>query len=165
MINTDRLILEPLSANESAFLIELINTDGWKKYIGTRNIHTAEEASVYIKKYSEDKNTSILSVKLKETKLPVGIITILKRDYLKHKDIGFAFLPEYTRKGYAYEASSAVLKDLKKKNKNELIEAITVPENVSSISLLNKLGFEYDKEILVDKKTMCVYILDQQMSC
>ncbi|HMQ67352.1 MAG TPA: GNAT family N-acetyltransferase [Ignavibacteria bacterium] len=160
MIHTARLFLEPLSVKDSDFIIELVNTKGWRSFIGHRNINTRTEAAAYINKYASENDTNIWTVKLIETKTPIGIITLLKREYLKHKDLGFAFLPEYFNKGYAFEASDAVLKDLNKKNKCEIIEAITVPENLSSVRLLKKLGFDYDKEIMVDNKIMCAYIFE-----
>ena len=111
---TKRLLLDPLSINDKDFILELVNTDGWKSFIGNRNINSQSVAAAYIQKIIENPDTNYWTVKIKETKIPIGIITFIKRDYLEHHDIGFAFLPEYFNKGYAFEAANAVLKYLLK---------------------------------------------------
>lgn len=49
-INTNRLLIKPLSENDKQFIFELLNTDGWIKYIGNRNIGSEADATAYIKK-------------------------------------------------------------------------------------------------------------------
>jgi len=66
---------------------------------------------------------------------------------MDHVDIGFAFLSEYSRKGYAFEASSATLYYAQKFLKLERIVAITEPHNIRSISLLKKLGLQFEKPV------------------
>ena len=39
----------------------------------------------------------------------VGICGLVKRESLHHPDIGFAFLQEHWRQGYAFKAAMAVL--------------------------------------------------------
>ncbi len=48
-------------------------------------------------------------VELKDNEYPVGICGLIKRETLEHVDIGFAFLPEYWGKGYAFESASVVI--------------------------------------------------------
>lgn len=87
----------------------------------------------------------------------MGIITFIKRDYLDHYDIGFAFLSKYTGKGYAYEATIAILKDVVKSPTHTHILATTVKGNVSSIKLLEKLGLRFDREITREGDLLAVY--------
>ncbi len=46
---TGRLILSKIAVDDAAFILELMNTPGWIKYIGDRNIKTVEQAATYIK--------------------------------------------------------------------------------------------------------------------
>ena len=46
---------------------------------------------------------------LKESGTPIGMCGLLKRDWLADVDIGFALLPRFWAKGYAFEAASSVL--------------------------------------------------------
>ena len=62
-------------------------------------------------------------------------------------DIGFAFLPEYCGKGYAYEAAMATLLFGKKELGLTRIVSITEMSNTRSINLLKRLGLEYEKTV------------------
>jgi [ribosomal protein S5]-alanine N-acetyltransferase len=154
---TDRLLIEPLSESDNVFILELVNTDGWIKFIGNRNITSAADAIAYIQKINENQNVTYWTAKLRETNEPTGIITFIKRDYLEHNDIGFAFLPNFNNKGYAFEATQKVLHFLTQNNSFTYILATTIPENISSISLLKKLGLEFDKIIERENEILHVY--------
>jgi RimJ/RimL family protein N-acetyltransferase len=87
------------------------------------------------------------AVELKNANVLIGICGVLQRDTLPHPDIGFAFLPAYRNKGYAYEASAAVLEHARKNLGIERVLAITTPDNDASAKLLAKLGLRLDKLI------------------
>lgn len=137
---TDRLLINPLSEDDCEFMLELLNTDGWKSFIGNRNINSPADAAAYIRKIIDNPDTNCRTVRLKNTNTSIGIITFIKRDYLEHHDIGFAFLPEYFNKGYAFEATNAVLKFITQFGGHSHILATTVPENRSSVKLLKNSG-------------------------
>lgn len=98
---TDRLFIRQLSETDAGFIFELLNTESWIRYIGNRNIHSEADALAYIRKINENQNTTYYTVTLKETNTPAGLVTLIKRDYLDFRDIGFAFLPAYGGRGYA----------------------------------------------------------------
>ena len=72
-------------------------------------------------------------------------------------DIGFAFLPQFERKGYALESADAVMKYGKDVLGLERVLAITTQDNESSGRLLEKLGFEFDKLIDSDGETLKLF--------
>ncbi|MBK6914957.1 MAG: GNAT family N-acetyltransferase [Ignavibacteriales bacterium] len=154
---TTRLILNELSLNDEQFIMELVNTPEWIKFIGDRNIRTQEDARVYIQKIIDNSAVNYWIVKLQEQNIPIGIITFIKRDYLEHYDIGFAFLSKFTKKGYAYEATTTVLNDIINDLTHTHILATTVQENIDSIKLLEKLGFRFEKEIEDGNDLLLVY--------
>ena len=156
-LKTERLLIEPLTLSDNNFILELLNTEGWIKFIGQRNINSTADATAYIQKIIDNTNTTYWAVKLKGTQTTIGVVTLIKRDYLEHHDIGFAFLPQFANKGYAYEAASAFLKYVMSSFKFSTILATTVPENSSSIKLLKKLGLEFAKEIETDGEVLWVY--------
>ena len=91
------------------------------------------------------------------TPTAIGIITFLKRAYLAHFDIGFAFLPEYRSRGYAYEAASHVLAAVRQQPEHAVVQATTVAENISSKKLLEKLGLQFEQKLAVDTQRLHVY--------
>ena len=159
---TERLTLNELSLNNANFINELVNTPEWIKFIGDRNIHTQDEAKEYVEKIIENPNINYWVVKLKSQNISIGIITFLKRDYLEHYDIGFAFLPKYSKNGFAYEATIPVLNDAVNNHNHRQILATTVRENTNSIKLLEKLGLRYEKEIENGKDLLLIYSVNDE---
>lgn len=154
---TVRLLLNKLTVDDHEFILELVNTPEWIKYIGNRKIKSNKEAIVYVQKMIDSPHINYWVVKSIERQIPMGIVTFIKRDYLEHYDIGFAFLAKYTGKGYAHEAATAILHDVKEDPSHTQILATTLKENANSIRLLEKLGFRYMNEIEVENENLLVY--------
>ena len=151
-IETDRLIITEFTITDAAFILAITNTDGWLQFIGDRGIKDIPAAENYlingpIASYAKF-NHGLCRVSLKSSGEPIGMCGIIKRDTLENKDIGFAFLPQYTGNGYALEAASAMLAAAKKQFAQERFAAITLPENERSINLLTKLGLVFEKIIV-----------------
>ena len=151
IFETERLILKPTSEEDAEFIFELLNTPKWIKYIGDRNIKTVENARDYIKtkmlpqlKRLGYSNYTLIR---KEDHCKIGTCGLYDRDGLEGIDIGFAFLPKYERKGYAFESANK----LKNIAFNEFglteIKAITVKDNISSQKLLEKLGLKRNETV------------------
>jgi RimJ/RimL family protein N-acetyltransferase len=64
---------------------------------------------------------------------------------------------DYTKKGYAQEAARAVLQELVKNGDHEQILATTIPDNVASIQLLEKLGLTLERELEVEDLKLLLY--------
>ncbi len=154
---TDRLTLNPLAASDAAFIFELVNTPGWIEFIGDRNIHSIADSENYIQKILNSSNIVYWTVRLKEDQTSIGVVTFIKRNYLAHHDIGFAFLPQYAKKGYAYEASKIILDNALANPSYLAILATTIPTNKNSIQLLEKLGLGYEKELTIENNKLLIY--------
>jgi RimJ/RimL family protein N-acetyltransferase len=156
--DTPRLSIRPLSQHDQAFILDLVNTEGWLRFIGNRHIYSLAEASTYIQGILESTDTLYGVVELKAEGVPIGIVTLLQRSYLEHRDIGFAFLPAYSGKGYAYEAASATLRYVVQTFGLDTLLATALPYNRPSIKLLTRLGFSFQKAIQVNETGLHVYI-------
>ena len=77
-------------------------------------------------------------------------------------DIGFAFLPRFWAKGYAYESASAVMAYGKDVLGLKRIVAITSPNNHASAKLLEKLGLRFEQMIRLseDASEVWLYVSD-----
>ena|SRR5437868_5927319 len=156
-LSSERLTLQPLSVDDHQFIMELVNTKGWIEFIGDRNIHSKEDAVAYIERILSNADITYWVVRTKEDNALAGVITFIKREYLPHRDIGFAFLPEHAGKGYAYEATNVVLQHVAKDRSDDTVLATTLPHNFSSIKLLEKLGLRFSKQIVVDEQELYLY--------
>lgn len=163
---TARLILSELGPNDAPFILELMNTPTWKKFIGDRNLKTNEDAKNYIVDRMMPSYTlsgfGFYKCELKEGNVPIGICGIVKRDALEHVDIGFAFLPQYEGKGYGFESASAVMQYAQTTLGIKVLTGICNSDNVNSISLLKKLGLRYQKMILLPNETEEIMLFSTQ---
>lgn len=150
-LETQRLIIRDITLDDDLFILSLLNTPSWLKFIGDRNIKTVPDARHYIRtgplRNYEQSGYGAWIVALKTTKEPVGMCGLFKRAYLDRPDIGFAFLPEHERKGYAMESVQASLQYAKKQLGFQSLLAITLSHNERSVKLLERNGFRFLKMI------------------
>jgi ribosomal-protein-alanine N-acetyltransferase len=156
-LETTRLNLKEVTVADSEFILELVNTYSWIRFIGDRKVRSEEEAKVFIQKINDNPNLTYWVISRKSDSQPVGIISFAKRDYLEHHDIGFALLPQYEHLGFAYEAASHALQIESRKRRHKRILAITKSDNQKSIQLLEKLGLRFKEEIVKDSEQLLVY--------
>lgn len=153
ILETDRLLLRELNLGDVPFILSLLNSPGWLKYIGDRGVKNEEQAKDYLlngplKSYKEN-GFGLYLVEERISKLPIGLCGLLKRETLENPDLGFAFLSDYMGKGFAFEAANAVLEYTKSELRLPTILAIVLPNNQPSIKLLEKLGLQYQKTLQV----------------
>ncbi len=151
VIETERLILRKFTIEDAPFMLELLNTPTWIRFIGDRNVHSVEEAQQYlingnIKNYSTH-GFGFYLVAVKETGESIGMCGLVKRDSLDDTDIGFAFLPQFIGKGYGFEAASATLIYAQNTLQLHKIIAIVNPDNADSIKLIKKIGLQFEKMV------------------
>ncbi|MBV8253593.1 MAG: GNAT family N-acetyltransferase [Chitinophaga sp.] len=156
-VETNRLLLTALNTSDASFILELLNTKGWKTFIGERYIRNLTDADTYITRILSNPDVNYFVVRLKEDNSPLGIISLIQRPYLPHQDIGFAFLPQHSGSGYAYEAASEVIRQLAIAPKQPILYATTLPENSRSIKLLEKLGLTFVHEFTRDTERLFLY--------
>lgn len=146
---TERLYIRRFTNTDAdaAFVLTLLNTEGWLAFIGDRGIRTLNDAKTYIEERFTSKYGStefiMYAMDLKEGGETIGMCGLVKRDFLDHPDVGYALLPAYEGKGYASEAAAAMLKYATEDLGYHTMYAIVTPENERSVNVLKKLGFTY----------------------
>lgn len=161
LLQTQNLIIRKLAVDDAPFIFELVNMPSWLQYIGDRGVKTLHDAEQYITNGPmasyEKFGFGLYLVALKDTQEPVGMCGLLKRDTLDNPDIGFAFLQKFTGRGYAFEAATEVLTYGKSVLGLTRILAITTKDNASSIKLLGRLGFEFEKHIMINAEELNLF--------
>ena len=158
-LETKRLLIRPISKSDSEFILELVNSEGWLKFIGDRHVYNTTDAENYIEKILGNPNFYYSVFELKSTQRPIGIVTFLHRQDQKFPDIGFALLPLYEKNGYTLEACKTYLTELIKSPSYTNIIALTIPNNQKSIHLLKKLGLKFAANVLQDNSTLSIFSL------
>jgi ribosomal-protein-alanine N-acetyltransferase len=157
MIETERLILTPMSLNDAHFVYELVNTKEWLENIGQRSVHSIKEAANYIQvkmiNHYEKHGYGNYLMSRKNDGTKVGCISLYNRDDVEGVDIGFAMLPKYMKQGFAYEGAEKIKSIAEHSLNLSGIAAFTIKENFGSQKLIEKLGLKFKKNILFgDKK-------------
>lgn len=155
ILETKRLLLREFTVDDAEFILELVNTPLWLEFIGDKNIRNKENAIDYIENRLQksyiNNGYGLWLMQLKVDATPIGMCGLLNRESLEDIDIGFALLPEHERKGYTYEAAKATLTYAEKVLQIPKVVAITNTNNIASIRLLNKLGLQFDQELLLSE--------------
>ena len=142
----ERTIVDRISEEDAPFFVELVNTPGWLRFIGARQVSDVDDALKYLRngflRSYRDHGFSYYLVRRELDQKAMGVCGFLKKPELQNPDFGFAFLPQHVNQGYAHEACWAVLEYGVTTFGFEVLDAVTVPDNVRSIRLLEKLGFQ-----------------------
>jgi RimJ/RimL family protein N-acetyltransferase len=150
-LETERLILSELSLKDAPFFFELVNDSTWIQFIGDKNVKTIADAEKYLSDKiipSYVKNGfGFYLISRKKDNASIGISGLVDRKGLEYVDVGYALLPKYRKKGYAFEATKAVMEFAKNNLQLNPILAITNVDNTRSIKLLERLGLHFDKLI------------------
>jgi len=161
-LETDRLILRELTVGDAPFMLDLMNDQDWLRFIGDRGIRTVANAGAYILSgpvaMYRRLGFGLWHVALKDG-TPIGVCGLIKRETLDHVDIGFALLPGFRGRGYAYEAAMASLDYGCHILGLDRIVATTALDNDASGRLLEKLGLTFERVIrpVADRPELKLY--------
>lgn len=148
VLETDRLTLRHAALDDAEFFLRLLNEPSFLQFIGDRGVRTLDDARRYIAERLIDcyerNGFGLWIVEQKPSSGPLGICGLVKRDTLPDPDIGFAFLPEFWSAGYAYESALGVKQHALGALQLPRLFAITNPDNIRSIKMVEKLGFVPD---------------------
>ncbi len=150
-LETGRLRLRRLTADDAAFMLRLMNEPDYLRFIGDRGVRTLDDARRYLLKGPIDSYSrhgfGLYRVELKAGGTPIGICGLVKRDALPDVDVGFALLSEFRSKGYAVEAAAEVMRHAREDVGLGRLVAIVSPDNHRSIGVLKKLGLRFERTL------------------
>lgn len=166
ILETERLALRKFTLADAPFVAELMNTPTWLQYIGDRQIRTLAHAQSYLingpmMSYAAY-GFGLYLIEIKDTRTPIGMCGLVKRNYLDNLDIGYALLPRYEGMGYAYEIALATLNYAFTDLHLLRVAAITLESNTRSIKLLTKLGFTFERVLTIDEKELMLFLVQHQ---
>jgi len=151
ILETPRLLLRHFSSDDAEFVLRLLNEPSFLRFIGDKGVRNLDDARKYLANgpiASYERNGfGLYLVALQEEGTAIGMCGLIKRDGLPDPDIGFAFLPDYWSRGYAYEAAAAVMTYARETLALNRILAITSLDNEASGRLLEKIGLRFDRII------------------
>ena len=165
-LETSRLNLRWLTLDDAAFILTLVNDPDWIRFIGDKSVTNLDAARNYLETgplaMYRRHGFGLNRVALKADDAAIGICGILQRETLAEPDLGFAFLPEFRRQGYALEAAQAVLEHASQVMGLSRVAAILSPQNTASAGLLEKLGFSFERHYQAEPNAsiLDLYVID-----
>jgi len=148
---TKRLIIRHCDNDDAEFILRLLNEPSFIENIADKGVRNIQDAIKYLQQGPitsyQQFGFGMNIVELKESGNAIGMCGLLKREELDDVDIGYAFLPEYTGQGFAKEAALSVLQNALEQHQLSCVVAVTSMDNQSSICLLEKIGFKFEKII------------------
>ncbi len=149
LLETARLRLRPLTADDAEFVLELVNDPAFIANIADKGIRTVEAAQVFLREgpwtCQSKPGHGLLRVARKDDDRAVGVCGLLFREKLGETDVGFAFLAAHRGQGFAFEAARAVVDYGLEELHAGPIVGLTLPANVASVRVLEKLGMQFDR--------------------
>ena len=162
-LETARLQMRWLTFDDADLMLAIWNDPAFIRHVGDRGIRTIEQAHDEMAKGAmqlyEKYGYGPYRVALKDGDTAIGICGLFRRDNLDEPDIGYGVLPEYCGKGYAYEASCAVVDYARADLGLARLVAIISPDNAASIGLIEKLGLRFENmhKLHEEDDEVCIY--------
>lgn len=142
---TQRLVLRRINPGDARFICRLLNDPSWIENIGERGVRTEDQAATYIREKMlvmyETHGFGLYVMETRDDGRAIGLCGLVRRESLPSPDLGFALLPEFRGRGFACEASRAIMAYARAVLHLPRLLAITTPGNVKSRQLLERLGF------------------------
>lgn len=147
-LETERLILTEWCVEDAEVLFELNSDTEVIKYTGDPGFKDVNEAKVLIDNYDQYKRYKMgrLAAIVKRTGKMIGWCGLKYDEEDDFVDLGFRFLQAEWNKGYATEASKAVLMHGFNELHLEKIIAHAMVENIASQRVMQKLGMSFIEE-------------------
>lgn len=146
-LSTARLRLRPLSVDDAAFVLQLLNEPAFLEHIGDKGVRDLAGARRFLREGAwtrqELAGHGMLAVEPLEGGTPLGVCGLLHRHALGLTDVGFAFLAAHRGRGYATEAALAVARHGREALGLERVHGLVSPANAASIRVLEKLGLRF----------------------
>jgi RimJ/RimL family protein N-acetyltransferase len=147
--DTERLRLRRLTLEDADLMLAIWNDPAFVRYVADRGIRTLEAAREAMRQGVLVQYSSYgygpYRLALRGSDAPIGICGLFRREGFEDPDIGFALLPDYCGRGYAFEAATAVVDYARDDLGIDHLLAIVSPGNTASVRLIGKLGLGFER--------------------
>ncbi len=165
VLQTERLTLREMDAGDAPFILEQLTDPSFLQNIGDRGVHDLDSALPYIERwqanYARD-GYGLWLVERRDTREPVGLCGLVRRDTLPGPDIGYSLLPRFRGLGYAREACAAVRDHAFNALGLPRLLAIVSPGNADSAKVLDRIGLRLQGRVQLSEgaEELELYALD-----
>lgn len=162
-IETPNLVLRkfsPFDSKDAAYYSQQPNVAYW---MSDMVLHNESKALSWINRVNERFDAAepfiILAIEHKIEGICIGVVGVHPKVELDNEfEIFYGISDDYQRRGYATEASKALIQWVFENTKLKSLTAIVKPENIASKIAIEKLGFEHvDTKVILYDGDMCKF--------
>lgn len=147
VLTTPRLILRALRPTDLDDLYEYASDPEIDQYVPWEHYKNIEEArenlNEFLEEYEKD-GFGAWGIEHRADKKLIGIININKPGYNRRVEVGYTIARAYWGQGLATEALKALIQYGFERLDLARIEAVVLPENLASASVLEKSGMQFE---------------------
>ena len=155
-MNSERCIITPLSATDIEAASAIFTNVETRRYLGGA-LHK-EDALYRLLMWLNDDNSEYYCVYLKDCHDLIGMVYLTPYHDQTRFELSYEFLPQYWGKGFAYEVMSHMLTYCFIERAIQEVVAETQTKNITSRRLLEKLGYQLEKEMVRFGEKQSVYV-------
>lgn len=141
-LKTERLVLRNLMPQDADVMFDYRNNEICSRYQKGQTKDYAEIAKMIERRRADVLSAEapfMVAVALKETDEMIGEIVVKpKTDMI---ELGYTFSYRYHRRGYAFEALTALIDQFHRMAPDRAFISFVEPQNIASMGLLRKLGY------------------------
>ncbi|MDO4514696.1 MAG: GNAT family N-acetyltransferase [Lachnospiraceae bacterium] len=153
IIETKRCIVRETTEGDLDRLYEIYADPAITRYMEGLYRSREEEAS-YLREYQDRiyafYGFGVWSIIEKQSGRMIGRAGISMRQDYEEPELGFCIDHDFWHQGYAYEVCSAILRFMVETYEIPVIQALVQKENAASVSLLERLGFSWEGQAVLE---------------
>ncbi|MFW7524280.1 GNAT family N-acetyltransferase [Vibrio ostreicida] len=150
MIFTENLQLRPVSKDDWVIYSQILSCEELTRFLPKGCAYSQSEIEQHVQSRVEHWKRgfgSYVILKKSEQDRPLGYVGVEICGRPEFSDIRYALLPQFQGRGYAIEASRAVIKETFNLGYHRKIYGVSLQENTGSIAVLKKLGMRSEPSI------------------
>ena len=163
ILETERTLVREMTVEDVGALYEIYKNPSITRY--TENLfEDPDEERAYTREYIDtvyrfmEFGVWIVEDKKEKGRI-IGRIGLSLREGFEDPELGYVIAEPCQKKGYATEVCRAIIAYMKEKFEYRTLRIIMEKENEASYRLCKKLGFAFDRTVIVNGKEMEQYIL------
>lgn len=159
-LETHRLLLLPIRTDLFEDIYKIFTDEFVRKYLCDDIVLSKDQVQLFIEtsdKMFSEKNYGLWSLYTKETNTMIGFSGLWSFFDEHQPQLIYALLPQYTKFGYAKEASLAITEYVFNKIGFTFIDASCDTPNIDSHKVALSIGMSKLKEEIIDNKPITFY--------
>ena len=156
-VETKNLIIKKTVVEDVDLLLKMDKQEETQRFLGGIKDNTREEWIRFLEKRVSSNERCSFTIFLKSN-IPIGLCELKIID--NYAELSYIFDYDYCNKGYCTEACKKIIEVAFDEMKLKYIYANVIKDNISSVRVLEKLGFKYQDSIVKDSTLFLKYILN-----